>query len=57
MLLHRRDMLLHRSGLVMSVICVYRELGHLVDGGRCETRATNSKLRQKKKEKRVMTSF
>ena len=42
----------------MSVICVYCELGHLVADGRCETLATNSKLRHKKeKEKGVMTFF
>ena len=41
----------------MSVICVYCELGYLVGGGRLQTRATNSKLRQKKEEKGVMTSL
>ena len=43
-------MLLDRRGLVTGVVCAYCKLGHLVGGGRLETRATNSKLRQEKEE-------
>ena len=35
----------------MSVIRAYRELGHLVGGGRLETWATNSKLTQKRRRR------
>ena len=34
-------------------MCAYYELGHLVGGGRRETWATNSKLRQNKEEDEV----
>ena len=41
----------------MSVIGVYCELGHLVGGGRRETCATNSKLRQKRRRMRGEDDF
>ena len=37
----------------MSVICMYCELGHLVDSGRLETWATNSKLKTRGGKRRM----